>query len=38
MKNYLHDIPTKIYFGKGAIENLPTALSPLKEAAFMTKS
>ena len=28
MKNYLHDIPTKIYFGKGAIENLPTALSP----------
>ncbi len=28
MLNYVHDIPTKIYFGKGSIEHLAEALKP----------
>ncbi len=28
MLNYVHDIPTKIYFGKGSIEHLIEALKP----------
>ena len=27
MINYIHDIPTKLYFGKGQIEHLPDVLS-----------
>lgn len=28
MLNFVHDIPTKLYFGKGQIENLSSILSP----------
>ena len=27
MQNYVHAIPTKVYFGKGQIERLPEALA-----------
>ncbi len=28
MLNYVHSIPTKLYFGKGQIDNLPGILAP----------
>ena len=36
MLNYVHSIPTKVYFGKGQIERLPEALAPFGKRVLLT--
>lgn len=36
MLNFIHDIPTKLYFGKGAIAHLDEALSPFGKRVLLT--
>ena len=36
MLNYVHAIPTKVYFGKGQIERLPEALAPFGKRVLLT--
>ena len=35
MLNYVHNIPTKLYFGKGQIENLPNILQEYGKNVLM---
>ena len=35
MLNYVHAIPTKVYFGKGQIERLPEALAPFGKRVLL---
>ena len=35
MLNYVHNIPTKLYFGKGQIDNLPTILKEYGKNVLM---
>ena len=36
MRNFVHDIPTKVYFGKGTIQHLPEALAPYGKKLLLT--
>ena len=36
MLNFVHDIPTKLYFGKGQIEHLTEALKPFGKRVLLT--
>ncbi len=36
MDNFVHDIPTKYYFGKGSIEHLPEALKQYGKTVLLT--
>ena len=36
MENYIHNIPTKIYFGKGQISHLPEVLEPFGKKVLLT--
>ena len=36
MLNYTHDIPTKVYFGKGQISHLAEALAPFGKNVLLT--
>ena len=36
MENYVHSIPTKVYFGKGAISHLDEALKPFGKNVLLT--
>ena len=36
MLNYVHDIPTKLYFGKGQIRRLPDILAPFGKRVLLT--
>lgn len=36
MRNFVHDIPTKVFFGKGAIKHLPEALAPYGKKLLLT--
>ncbi len=36
MKNFVHDIPTKLFFGKGQLDNLASALEPFGKKVLLT--
>ena len=36
MENFVHDIPTKVFFGKGAISHLDEALRPYGKNVLLT--
>ena len=36
MENYVHSIPTKVYFGKGSISHLDEALKPFGKNVLLT--